>query len=327
MGARGRTAAAAAALALAAGAAACGGGENDAAAGKPGAGGPPQAAEPVRVAVVMASLGNDFYIAQKAGAEAEAKQHSDAEVTISAGRAQGSTDDVVALIENAIAKQVDAIAVNGSDTKPLLPVLRRVLDADIPLVLFDAPADELNDRLAAYIGTDNRAGGEAGGAWLQARRPDGGKVGVVLCVAGHPVTTARLEGFKAGAGPGFELVATADAGCDAEKGRKAMEDMLARHDDLDAVFSTSDSQSIGMVKALQAADQDPLFVSFDAQPAIVKDIEAGTVVDASVAWSAQAIGADAVSAAIAAARDEPVQAKTLVPVTVVSADNAADWQG
>jgi len=284
-------------------------------------------AKPVRVAVIMASLGNDFYIAQKEGAEEAASSLDGADVTISAGRAQGSTDDVVGLIENAIAKDVDAIAVNGSDTKPLLPALRKVLDADIPLVLFDAPADELTDRLAAYIGTDNQAGGEAGGAWLKEQLPDGGKVGVVLCVAGHPVTTARYDGFKAGAGDGFEFVAEADAGCDPEKGRKAMEDMITRHKDLDAVFSTSDSQSIGIVKALEAAKQDPLMVSFDAQPAIVKDIVAGTVVDASVAWSAREIGADAVEAAVAAARDEPVEAKTLVPVTVVSADNAASWKG
>jgi ribose transport system substrate-binding protein len=283
--------------------------------------------KPVRVAVVMASLGNDFYIAQKEGAEQEASRQEGADVEISAGRAQGSTDEVVGLIENALAKQVDAIAVNGSDTKPLLPVLRKVLDAGVPLVLFDAPADELTDRVAAYIGTDNRAGGEAGGSWLKDQRPEGGKVGVILCVAGHPVTTARLDGFKAGAGPGFKVVATADAGCDPEKGRKAMEDMLARHRDLDAVFSTSDSQSIGMVKALQAAKQDPLFVSFDAQPAIVEDIEGGTVVDASVAWSAHEIGADAVKAAVAAARGEKVERKTLVPVTVVNADNAASWKG
>jgi ribose transport system substrate-binding protein len=248
-------------------------------------------------------------------------------VTFSAGRAQGSTDDVVGLIENAIAKDVDAIAVNGSDTKPLLPALRRVLDAGIPLVLFDAPADELTSKLAAYIGTDNRAGGEAGGTWLKEQLPAGGKLGVILCVAGHPVTTARLDGFKAAAGPGFKVVATADAGCDAEKGRKAMEDMLARHSDLDAVFSTSDSQSIGVVKALQAAHEDPLFVSFDAQPAIVEDIKAGAVVDASVAWSARQLGADAVKAAIAAARKQPVEQTTLVPVTVVSKDNAADWKG
>jgi ribose transport system substrate-binding protein len=318
--------AATAVTALAAGIAGCGS-EDKPAGQAASAKTAPSKDQPVRVAVVMASLGNDFYIAQKAGVEEVAAKLPGADVTISAGRAQGSTDDVVGLIENAIAKDVDAIAVNGSDTKPLLPALRKVIAAGIPLVLFDAPADELTSQLAAYIGTDNKAGGEAGGAWLKQQLPDGGKLGVILCVAGHPVTTARLDGFKAGAGPGFKIVATADAGCDAEKGRKAMEDMLARHSDLDAVFSTSDSQSIGIVKALQAAKVDPVMVSFDAQPAIVKDIEAGTVVDASVAWSAREIGGDAVKAAVAAARKQAVEQQTLVPVTVVSADNAAAWKG
>jgi ABC-type sugar transport system substrate-binding protein len=321
MGAGGWSAACVVTLAL--GLAACGGDDK-------GGGGEPAAAKDsrVRVAVVMASLGNDFYIAQKEGVEQEAARQKGVDVSVSAGRSQGSTDEVVGLIENAIAKQVDAIAVNGSDTAPLLPVLQRVIDAGIPLVLFDAPAESLKGKLAAYIGTDNRAGGEAGGAWLKEQLPAGGKLGVILCVAGHPVTTARLDGFKAGlAGADFKVVATADAQCDPEKGRKTMEDMISAHPGLDAVFSTSDSQSIGAVKALQAAHEDPLFVSFDAQPAVVKDIEGGTVVDASVAWSAHDIGADAVKAAVAAARGKPAAKTTLVPVTVVSKANAAGWKG
>jgi ribose transport system substrate-binding protein len=294
-------------------------------------GGAPAAAtkdDPVRVAVVMASLGNDFYVAQKEGIEAEAAKQDGAEVNVSAGRTQSSTDEVVGLIENAMAKDVDAIAVNGSDTKPLIPVLKRVIDEGIPLVLFDAPADELDADVASYVGTDNRAGGEAGGAWMREQLPSGGSVGVILCVAGHPVTTARVDGFKAGLGDAsFKVVATADAQCDPEKGRKAMENMISAHPDLDAVFSTSDSQSLGAVKALKAAGKDPVFVSFDAQAPVVKAMEAGEVIDASVAWSAKEIGADAVRAAVAAARKEPVEKRTLVPVTVVDKDNAASWEG
>ena len=312
-----RGCAAATAVALAAGLAACGGGSS----------GDGQASheKPVRVDVVMASLGNDFYIAQKAGIERQAAAEPGVKVSVAAGRAQGSTDDVVGLIEDAIARHPDAIAVNGSDDAPLLPVLRQVLAAHIPLVLFDAPADALSSKVAAYIGTDNRSGGAAGGAWLKQQRA-GGRLGVIFCVQGHPVTTARYDGFRQAAGPGWKVVATPDAQCDPEKGRKAMEDMVAAHPDLDAVFSTSDSQSIGAVKALQAAHQDPLFVSFDAQPPVVKDIESGTVVDASVAWSAREIGADAVKAAVAAARRRSVDKQTLVPVTVVTKDNAAGWK-
>lgn len=320
MGARHWVAIAVVAL-LGAGTAACGDeeGSGEASGSRP---------ERVRVAVIMASLSNDFYVAQKAGVEAEAAKHEDADVTVSAGRSQGSTDEVVGLIENALAKNVDAIAVNGSDTKPLLPVLRRVLAADVPLVLFDAPAEDLSADVAAYIGTDNRAGGEAGGRWLAEKMPKGGQLGVILCVAGHPVTSARLDGFKAGLGDAaFRVVATADAQCDPEKGRKAMENMISAHPDLDAVFSTSDSQSIGAAKALQSAHEDPLFVSFDAQPPVVDDIKRGVVIDASVAWSAKEIGADAVKAPIAAARDEPVEKETLVPVTVVDKGNADSWDG
>jgi len=295
-----------------------------------GSGEPAKAKEeqPVRVAVVMASLDNAFYVAQKKGVEEEAERQPGAEVSVTAGRQRASSDEVISLIEDALAKDVDAIAVNGSDTKPLLPVLRRVIEADVPLVLFDAPADELKGSYATYVGTDNEAGGRAAGEWLAEEMPDGGNVGLVLCVASHPVTRARVKGFEDGLGGGaFKIVARGDANCDREQGRKVMEDMISAHPDLDAVFSSSDTQSFGAIEALEAAKQDPAFVSFDAQPEAVEAIKAGKVIDASSGWSARTIGSEAVKAAVAAARGEQVQAERIIPVTVVDAGNAADWEG
>jgi ABC-type sugar transport system substrate-binding protein len=159
------------------------------------------------------------------------------------------------------------------------------------------------------------------------RLPEGGELGVLFCVAGHPVTTARYDGFTAGLGDKFRVTARADAQCDPEKGRKAVENMISAHPGLDALFSTSDSQSVGAIKALEAAGKDPEFLSFDAQAPVVKAIRSGDVVDGSVAWSAKQIGAEAVRAAVGAARGETVKKETLVPVTVVDRDNAADWDG
>jgi ribose transport system substrate-binding protein len=285
--------------------------------------------KPVRVAVVLAALDNPFYIAQKDGIEEEAAKHPDADVTVSAGRERTASDEVIGLIEDAIAKDVDAIAVNGSDDKPLLPVLQRVIDADIPLVLFDAPADELKGKYATYVGTDNEAGGKAAGEWLKQALPDGGDVGLLLCVAGHPVTVARVHGFESGleGGGPFKIVSRVDAECDRDKGRKVMEDMITAHPDLDAVFSTSDGQSMGAIEALKAAKKDPTFVSFDAQPEAVDAIKAGNVIDASSGWSARTLGTEAVKAAIAAAKGEPVPPGRVIPVTVVDKANAADWKG
>ncbi len=281
----------------------------------------------VRVAVVLAALDNAFYVAQKEGIEAEAERTPGVDLSLSAGRQRTSSDEVIGLIEDAITKDVDAIAVNGSDDKPLIPVLERVIDAGIPLVLFDAPADELEGRYATYIGTDNEAGGRAAGEWLAGKLPDGGDVGVVVCVAGHPVTRARVKGFKTGLGSGFDVVAEVDANCDREQGRKVMEDLLSAHPKLDAVFSTSDGQAFGAIEALKAAGEDPVFVSFDAQPEAVEAIKAGNVMDASAGWSAKQLGADALDAAVAAARGERTPPERIVPVTVVDKDNAAEWDG
>jgi ribose transport system substrate-binding protein len=287
-----------------------------------------QSEEPVRVAVVLAALDNPFYVAQKEGIEEEAANHPDADVSVSAGRQRTASDEVIGLIEDAIAKDVDAIAVNGSDNKPLIPVLERVIDADIPLVLFDAPADELEGRYETYIGTDNEAGGRAAGEWLKQTLPDGGEVGLLLCVAGHPVTVARVTGFEDGlGGDPFKVVSRVDAECDRDRGRKVMEDMITAHPDIDAVFSTSDGQSMGAIEALKAAKKDPAFVSFDAQPEAVEAIKAGNVVDASAGWSARTLGAEAIKAAIAAAKGETVPPSEVIPVTVVDETNAASWKG
>lgn len=303
----------------------CGGDGDD---GAPASAAKPDEPKAVRVAVVLAALDNAFYVAQKEGVEAEAADTPGVDLSVSAGRQRTSSDEVIGLIEDAIAKDVDAIAVNGSDNKPLIPVLNRVIDAGIPLVLFDAPADELKGKYATYIGTDNEAGGRAAGEWLKQGLPDGGDVGLVVCVAGHPVTRARVKGFKEGlGGPPFKVVAEADANCDRETGRKVMEDMLSAHKQMDAVFSTSDGQAFGAIEALKAAGKDPTFVSFDAQPEAVQAILSGNVMDASAGWSARELGAEALRSAVTAARGEDVPPERIIPVTVVDKENAADWNG
>ncbi|MEA2408063.1 MAG: ribose transport system substrate-binding protein [Thermoleophilaceae bacterium] len=315
---------AACACALALGVAACGGDDD-----KSGGGdkkGSAATEEKVTMSFILAALDNPFYVAQKDGIEAEAAKHPEADVSVSAGRSRTSADQVVSLIEDATAKGVDVIAVNGSDTKPLIPVLTRVIDQDIPLVLFDAPADELKSQYAGYVGTDNGAGGLAAGEWLKGQLPDGGDVGLIVCVAGHPVTQARVDGFKEGAGDGFKVVATLDAECDRAKARKVAEDLLAAHPDVDAVFSTSDTQTMGALPAFKASGSDALIISFDAQPEAVDAIKAGTL-DATAGWSAKELGAEAFLSALAAAKGEQVPASKTIPTTVVDKTNADSWEG
>ena len=85
-----------------------------------------------------------------------------------------------------------------------------------------------------------------------------------------------------------------------------MENMLSAHPDLDAIYSISDTQTFGAVKAITAVHKDPIVVSFDAQPEALKDIKAGTVIDASVGQFPFKVGALAVKTAVAVAEGKTV---------------------
>src|SRR3954447_25329299 len=100
-----------------------------------------------------------------------------------------------------------------------------------------------------------------------------------------------------------------------------MENMLSSHPDLDAIYSISDTQTFGAVKAITAVDKDPIVVSFDAQPEALKDIKAGTVIDASVGQFPFKVGALAVKTAVAVAQGKSVDKQVISPLVMVYKTN------
>src|SRR3954452_15947612 len=104
-----------------------------------------------------------------------------------------------------------------------------------------------------------------------------------------------------------------------------MENMLSSHPDLDAIYSISDTQTFGAVKAIEATGKDPLVVSFDAQPEALKDIQAGTVIDASVGQFPFKVGALAVKTAVEAAQGKTVPKQVISPLIMVDKSNVGDF--
>jgi ribose transport system substrate-binding protein len=104
-----------------------------------------------------------------------------------------------------------------------------------------------------------------------------------------------------------------------------MENMLSSHPDLDAIYSISDTQTFGAVKAIQATGKDPVVVSFDAQPEALKDIEAGTVIDASVGQFPYKVGALAVKTAVEVAQGKTVPKEVLSPLIMVDKSNVGQF--
>jgi ribose transport system substrate-binding protein len=273
-----------------------------------------------KITVIMPSLANDAYLLEKAGADAEAKRFPGQKVSVVTGSGQSSSE-LVSKIEDAITRETDVIAINAGDPKPVVPALKRAIAQGIEVVVFDVPIPELTDQ-SSFVGLNNREGGQLAGKWLASHAGSGGQLGILHCIPGLEITDDRVAGFKAGLGSApFKVVSTLDAKCDREKGRTTMENMLSSHPELDAIYSISDTQTFGAVKAIQATGKDPVVVSFDAQPEALKDIEAGTVIDASVGQFPYKVGALAVKTAVEVAQGKTVPKEVLSPLVMVDKSN------
>jgi ribose transport system substrate-binding protein len=277
-----------------------------------------------KITVIMPSLANDAYLLEKAGAEAEAKRHPDQHVSIVTGAGQSSSE-LVNKVEDAITRGSDVIAINAGDPKPVIPALKRAVQQGVKVVVFDVPIPELTGQ-SSFVGLNNRQGGELAGKWLAEHGGSGGQLGILHCIPGLEITDDRVAGFKSGLGSApFKVVSTLDAKCDREKGRTTMENMLSSHPELDAIYSISDTQTFGAVKAIEATGKDPIVVSFDAQPEALKDIQAGTVIDASVGQFPFKVGALAVKTAVEVAQGKQAPKEVISPLIMVDKSNVGEF--
>jgi DNA-binding LacI/PurR family transcriptional regulator len=154
------------------------------------------------------------------------------------------------------------ISLHGSD--PLPDALRR---HGIPVVVGGRPPGPG----VSYVDVDNRAG--AGSAVQHLL--DGGRRRVATIAGPQDMAPGadRLDGYRqrlaaAGHAPSVQLIETADFTM--EGGHAAMERLLERAPDLDAVFVASDLMAVGAVGALRTAGRnvpgDVAVVGFDDSP-------------------------------------------------------------
>jgi ribose transport system substrate-binding protein len=279
-----------------------------------------------KVTVILPSLANDVYLLEKAGAEAEAKaKYPNDDVSIVTGTGSSSAE-LVSKIEDAVTRGTDVIAINASDPKPVVPALKRAISQGVKVVVFDVPIPDLTDQ-TSFVGLNNKQGGQLAGKWLAEHAGAGGELGILHCIPGLQITDERVAGFKEGLGDApFKVVSTLDAKCDREKGRTTMENMLSAHPNLAAIYSISDTQTFGAVKAIEATGEDPTVVSFDAQPEALADIKAGKVIDASVGQFPYKVGALAVKTAADAAHGDDVPKEVFSPLVMVDKDNVGQFE-
>ena len=205
------------------------------------------------IAVIVKAVTSTYW--KTVGAGVDAAMKADPTITASFLGPNEETDieGQIRIIESAIASKVDAIAVAPSQADQVQPTLEKAVAAGIPVVLIDTDIATFTNK-AAFVGTDNKLGGQLGGEFIAKSLTAGDEVAIIRGAAGDPVHNLREGGAKeALEKAGLKVVAVQPADSDRAKGQTVAENLLTANPNLKGIFATYDEMALGALLAAQAA--------------------------------------------------------------------------
>lgn len=231
----------------------------------------PAAKSKPQVALVMKSLANEFFSTMAEGAKKHQAAHAaDYDLVVNGIKNETDLAEQVNLVEQMIARPVNAIVIAPADSKALVPVLKRAKEAGVLVVNIDnkLDADVLKQAglSVPFVGPDNREGAKKVGDALAAKLKAGDKVAIIEGVPTAFNGQQRRLGFEdAMKAAGMNIVGAQSGLWEMDKANGVAAAMLGEHADLKAILCANDSMALGAVAAVEAAGKrgQVLVVGFD----------------------------------------------------------------
>jgi len=212
-----------------------------------------------RIALVMKSLANEFFLTMENGAKAHQKANSDKYDLI----ANGIKDELdvsrqIEIVEQMIAQKVDAIVIAPADSKALIPVCKKAIQAGIVVINIDNKFDDevlqQNKITIPFVGPNNRVGALKVAEYVAKRLKPGDKVAIIEGAPNAYNAVQRKLGFTDAIKMAkLNLVSSQSGYWETDKANKVASAIINEHPDLKAIFCANDSMAIGAVTALRDA--------------------------------------------------------------------------
>lgn len=236
---------------------------------------------------------NPFFVKMKEGAAA-ASVANGIDLSTYAGKVDGDHETQVQAIESCIASGAKGILLTASDTKAIVPVVKKARDAGLIVIALDTPLEPI-DAADATFATDNFKAGELIGQWAAAKLGDkaaDAKIALLDLTPSAPsVDVLRDQGFMKGFGIDIKdpnkigdeddarIVGHDVTNGNEEGGRKAMENLMQRDPDINVVYTINEPAAAGAYEALKSfgMEEGVLIVSVDGGCPGVLNVKDGVI--------------------------------------------------
>jgi ABC-type sugar transport system substrate-binding protein len=175
----------------------------------------------------------------------------------------------VTLVEDCIARQVDAIVVDPIESGSLMGPIEQAAEAGIPMVTLDTPIDHPN--ILSLIGVEQYETSREFGRYVAGYIAGemGGEATIGLMIASSEVQIARRDGFLDAIRavlPNVEVAAEGDGRNILERATAEAENMLTANPDINVIYATGDPQLQGALAAALSQGREIAAFGWDDIP-------------------------------------------------------------
>ena len=253
-----------------------------------------------KVALLVSTLNNPFFVDLRDGAQAAAK---DLGVDLMVSDAQNDSSTQQNQAQNAQSQGAKAVIINPVDS---------VTGEDV----------------TSHIASDNVAGGAQAADELAKAVGEKGKVIILQGTPGAASTRDRGDGFKKEIKKysGIEVVAEQTANFDRAEALDVTTNLMQSNPDVVGIYAENDEMALGAIQSLGSkAGADVKIFGFDGTEDGLKAVSNGTMVG-TIAQQPKELGKKAVEAAVKAIKGESVEKTESIEVKTVTKENVADFQ-
>lgn len=286
--------------------------------------------DPHTVALVMKTLTNPFFVEMERGAR-EAEEDFGITLVVRTAAQETSIEQQIAIVDDLIRSDIDAIVIAPGDSVRLIPVLRQAQEAGVVVVNIDNRLDpqfmaEAGLTGVPFISVDNEEG-----AYLAARhivdQVDGPAEAVIIeGIRDADNAQARRRGAERAfaESPEVTVVARETANWKIDEGYAVARQLLTAHPDVDLIFAANDMMGLGAIQYLHEAGLtgDVRVAAFDALDEALDAVRDGTL-SATIDQRAATQGYLGIDYAVRMLNGEEMPDETMVDVQLVTRESLA----
>lgn len=276
-----------------------------------------------KVALLVSTLNNPFFVDLRDGAQAEAKKLN---IDLQVSDAQNDSATQQNQAQNAQSQGAKAVIINPVDSDAAGPAVAPLLSANLPVVSVDRSVT--GEDVNSHIASDNVAGGAQAADQLAKSIGEKGKIIILQGTPGAASTRDRGKGFKDEIKkyPGITVAAEQTANFDRSQALDVATNLMQSNPDAVGIYAQNDEMALGAIQALGSkAGGDVKIFGFDGTDDGLKAIKGGKMVG-TIAQQPKELGKKAVEAASKLIKGEKVQKTQSIEVKTVTKENVADFE-